>query len=85
MLRALSANARAEHLGGCEFSLGEVIEDRCAQVRDSGMCADLTDCETVIIPDDGCCPVCGELLCHNCSSSDCTIFIIQHCVGAGNN
>ena len=68
MLRSLSANARVDHRGECIDSDGEVAEDICALVRESGMCADLTDCETVIAPDDGCCPICGEFGVRTCHS-----------------
>ena len=66
VLRSLSANARVDYRGECIDSDGEVAQDICALVQKSGRCADLTDCETVIIPDDGCCPVCGEFGIHAC-------------------
>ena len=36
-------------------------EDNCTNVRDTGRCTHNDDnCDTIVQPRDGCCPICGE-------------------------
>ena len=59
-LRANSANARVDHHGACASAgSNELVDNRCSRVRDSGMCVNVSNCDTAVLPQDGCCPVCG--------------------------
>ena len=46
--------------GICEQPSGEeTLEIFCERVR-SDRCRDLADCESIVQPTDGCCPICGK-------------------------
>ena len=61
-LRLNSANARVDYRGECEDDdEDEVVIDKCARLRRSNRCAAIAStCTSRILPEDGCCPVCGE-------------------------
>lgn len=61
-LRSNSANVRVDYDGACEDDdEDEVVIDKCARLRRSNRCADVAPtCTSRILPEDGCCPVCGE-------------------------
>ena len=60
-LRAQSANARVDYRGACmDAGATTRVSDICQRLRRSGRCGDVSDCSSVVQPEDGCCPVCGE-------------------------
>lgn len=60
-LQSKSANARVDYRGSCGDDVsGELVKDKCARLRESGKCDDLTtDCASLVHPGDGCCYICG--------------------------
>ena len=61
VLQAQSANARVDYRGACMApEQGVTVNNICQRLRNSGRCTDLSDCDSVIRPEDGCCPVCGR-------------------------
>ena len=61
-LRFNSGNARPDHRGACEEEEGDdTVNNKCMRLRRSGRCAAIAAaCRARIIPDDGCCPICGR-------------------------
>ena len=62
-LRAQGGNVRVDYRGPCEDV--ESDEDdtpatRCQMVRSRNMCSNITGCDRMVMPSDGCCPVCGK-------------------------
>ena len=54
--------ARVDYRGECEDDdEDEVVIDKCARLRRSNRCTAIAStCTSRILPEDGCCPVCGE-------------------------
>ena len=47
------------YAGDCEEGLAEELLDAfCERVRRT-RCTNLTGCESIVQPTDGCCPICG--------------------------
>ncbi len=61
-LRTLTANARKDHDGECEKDdQGDMTDEQlCVETRDSSRCPDTSGCANVVMPREGCCPICGE-------------------------
>ena len=60
-LRANSANARVDYKGPCrESEPDEMVSRKCRRIRRSGNCPNITLCENLTQPEDGCCPICGK-------------------------
>ena len=63
VLRTWSAGARLDYPGRCvsEFDRGASLEEVCERVREEGRCEhDSSTCNTLVFPDEGCCPICGK-------------------------
>ena len=66
VLRTWSAGALLDYPGRClsEFNRNTSLEEVCEMVREEGRCEyNSINCDYLVSPDEGCCPVCGEL--HN--------------------
>ena len=60
VLRAQSANARVDFLGGCEEQNGSPNE-YCSRVSRAGRCIfNSSNCRHLIRPEEGCCALCGK-------------------------
>ena len=47
--------------GNCvTLTANETVNTFCARVRASGRCPNRTNCSTITVPSDGCCPICGR-------------------------
>ena len=57
------------------------ISDICQRLRRSGRCGDVSNCSSVVQPEDGCCPVCGESTDLNVTSEKyiCPLIPSLHC------
>lgn len=63
-LRSQASGVRVDYRGECDDDSDTSVDDVCRRVRASGRCAFNADnCDYLVRPEDGCCPVCGEL-CH---------------------
>ncbi len=63
VLRTWSAGARLDYQGRClsEFDRHAFVEEVCERVREEGRCEyDSSNCDTLVFPDEGCCPICGK-------------------------
>lgn len=40
----------------------ETVTDFCARVRNRRRCRSQQNCNTIVLPTDGCCPICGKSL-----------------------
>ena len=60
-LRTLSANARVDFYGVCQNGPGSTPNNLCERVSISGWCAyNSSNCNFLVEPEEGCCPLCGE-------------------------
>ena len=61
ILRSTSANTRLDYRGPCAGTTGETMEAICERVVGENRCAyNSTNCQFLVMPEDGCCPICGE-------------------------
>ncbi len=48
--------------GDCGSENGRSLDEHCERVRDTSRCLhNSTNCRHLVQPEDGCCPVCGEV------------------------
>lgn len=60
VLRSMSSNARPDYEGECMGEEGDSFEDICNRVSEKGVCRyNSNNCKKLVLPNDGCCPVCG--------------------------
>lgn len=59
-----SANVRADYRGACKEDVANgTVKEKCVQLRKSRRCAEIpAACTVRVIPEDGCCPICGGAL-----------------------
>lgn len=63
-LRAQGGNVRVDYRGPCDDSDSDQDDTpatRCKMVKDvRKMCPNITGCARMVMPSDGCCPMCGK-------------------------
>jgi len=42
--------------------MGRSVRDHCDRVRNSDRCTMRSNCNNMIMPSDGCCPICGMVV-----------------------
>ena len=40
----------------------ESVSDHCERVRSSSRCETRSNCANMVLPSDGCCPICGKVV-----------------------
>ena len=64
LLRSQSGNGRVDYSGDCLSVPGAPsVEAVCSNIREKARCRFTAEnCRNLVIPEEGCCPICGKLL-----------------------
>lgn len=59
-MRTVGGNVRVDYTGRCDDNEDDTPDSRCKRMKENKRCPRLTNCTRRVMPEDGCCPVCGK-------------------------